>query len=571
MSQIVSCATIKVMNKDVIYIEPEDDITDILTGVRDSQAKIVALVPPKKAGVLKSAVNFKLLARTAKDTGKAVVLVTADGALLKLAAGAGIPVAKSLQSKPEIPTSNNVIADVIEPESDVIDGEEAEAIAETEKEVAKADEKSVVESVDLSDENTESEEEPDGKKKLKKKSAVPNFDRYRKFIIMGVIGLVLIAGFLVWALVIAPSAKIMVSVRTTSRPFSEAVTFTTNESKQDTAGGVFLLEEQKLTKQSEVEFDATGEIDKGNRATGTITGSVTFNNPGDSISITTNAVFSRGELKYTPTKEVLVTAPNDLNDCDDRQGYRCIMAVKLNMVAEMPGEKYNTTASSGWGMPSLTHSLSISSVSIAGGTSKLVKVVSAADVDKAKKELESTSTSAGRAELEADFPTGLLPIKASFKVETGDPVATPAVGEELVEGVRPKLVAKTTFIMYGVDRVRITEYIEERTRQAIGTEADQMVYSTGVSENADENKAFIESFRLVGDVYTGRLKSVTKIGPKVTDEMVIEKSLGKKIGEVQSLLKSINGVGSVKVETSFFWVSSIPDDINKVSVEITVE
>ena len=37
------------MNKDVIYIEPEDDITDVILKIENSKEKIVALVPPKKA------------------------------------------------------------------------------------------------------------------------------------------------------------------------------------------------------------------------------------------------------------------------------------------------------------------------------------------------------------------------------------------------------------------------------------------------------------------------------------------------------------------------------------------
>ena len=58
------------MNKDVIYIEPEDDITDILANIKDAKNKIIALVPPKKAGVLRSAVNFKLIAKTAAQATK---------------------------------------------------------------------------------------------------------------------------------------------------------------------------------------------------------------------------------------------------------------------------------------------------------------------------------------------------------------------------------------------------------------------------------------------------------------------------------------------------------------------
>ncbi|MCL1839611.1 hypothetical protein FWF89_01230 [Candidatus Saccharibacteria bacterium] len=563
------------MNKDVIYIEPEDDITDILTGVKGSKAKVVALVPPKKAGVLKSAVNFKLLARTARETEKAVVLVTSDSALLKLAATAGIPVAKNLQTRPEVPT-NAVPAEETEPESDVIDGEEAAAVTKSEKKAIKVDEESVVESVDLSEDGeAATEEEADDKKKSKKKkSAVPNFDKYRKFIIMGIVGVVLIVGLLLWALVFAPAATIMVTVRTTARSFSEAVSFTTNEAKEDSLGGVFLLDEQKVTKQSSVEFEATGEVDKGNKATGTLTLKRTTVNsiPLSAITVAKGTKFTQGGRVYITTEATELARLDSTNtSCTSTCSFTVpgVDTATVKVEAEVPGTESNTTSSLGWSGAGSGYS--ISGANVSGGTSKMVRVVSATDVAKAKEKLESVSAADGRAELLADFPVGLLPIAVSFRSETGDPVSTPAVGEEVGEDVTPKLVAKTTFVMYGVDRVRISEYIEERTKQAISGEAGQMVHSTGVSDNADENKAFIESFRELGEGFTGRLKSVAKVGPEVTDQMVMDKSLGRKIGEVQSLLKSINGVSKVQVETPFFWVSSIPDDINKVTVEITVE
>ena len=62
-----------------------------------------------------------------------------------------------------------------------------------------------------------------------------------------------------------------------------------------------------------------------------------------------------------------------------------------------------------------------------------------------------------------------------------------------------------------------------------------------------------------------------KTGPRVTESMISEKSLGKKIGEVQSQLKSIKGISDVKIDSSYFWVTSVPSDPNKVSFEITVE
>ena len=91
------------MNKDVIYIEPEDDITDIISKIENSKSKIVALVPPKKAGVFRSVVNIKLIAKSAASAEKTVVLVTTDPPILKLAAATKIPVTKNLQSAPSIP------------------------------------------------------------------------------------------------------------------------------------------------------------------------------------------------------------------------------------------------------------------------------------------------------------------------------------------------------------------------------------------------------------------------------------------------------------------------------------
>ena len=49
--------------KDIIYIDVEDDITAIIGKIKESKEKIIALVPPKRIGVLQSAVNLRLLAR----------------------------------------------------------------------------------------------------------------------------------------------------------------------------------------------------------------------------------------------------------------------------------------------------------------------------------------------------------------------------------------------------------------------------------------------------------------------------------------------------------------------------
>ena len=117
------------MNKDVIYVEPEDDITDIILKIEKSKEKIVALVPPKKAGVFRSVVNIKLIAKSGTTSGKKIVLVTTDPSILRLAGAAKIPVTKNLQTAPTIPIVETTDTETISKEELVEepDGEVGEA------------------------------------------------------------------------------------------------------------------------------------------------------------------------------------------------------------------------------------------------------------------------------------------------------------------------------------------------------------------------------------------------------------------------------------------------------------
>ena len=89
--------------KDTIYVDIDDEITSIIDKIESSNSKIIALILPKRATVLQSIVNMRLLKRASDDSGKRTVLITSEQGLLPLAGVAGVYVAKNLQSKPEIP------------------------------------------------------------------------------------------------------------------------------------------------------------------------------------------------------------------------------------------------------------------------------------------------------------------------------------------------------------------------------------------------------------------------------------------------------------------------------------
>ena len=207
------------MQKDVIYIDVDDDITAIIDKVKSSSHKIIALVPPKRTGVLQSAVNLRLISRAANQKDKRLVVITNDAALSGLAAAASIPVAKNLQSKPELA---EVAALSVDDDDDIIDGAELpvgdHARQAGGKDPAAASD--VASAALVTANETRKAAPPVGGKqpkvKAKKGMKVPNFDTFRKKLFLIIVGVLLLIGFLVWAIFFAPQAKVSVSTETDS-------------------------------------------------------------------------------------------------------------------------------------------------------------------------------------------------------------------------------------------------------------------------------------------------------------------------------------------------------------------
>lgn len=554
------------MNKDVVYIEPEDDITDIIARVKNAKEKLVALVPPKKIGVLRSAVNTKLIAKAGKSADKVVVIVTTDSALMKLAAAAQIPVAKTLQSRPKLPSE--IIEETEEPGEQVIDEKdfsdetEGDSADTTSKEKPAKSAPAKKPDQSFSSDNIEKKDKKDQDDKSgKKKGLIPTLEKYRKWVIIGAVAFVLLIGFLVWAFVFAPAVDIDVSIRTTANNFSEDVSFVTKKELENTAGGVFYLEEKKVEKTNSQEFTATGQKDVGAKAAGTLDITAEFNssNSDSTITVAEGAVFTTGGLQFATGKSVTFRVDDE---CTMRQirNDECRISTSVPATAVEPGDKYNIAAGSSW-VSSIAHVSAGNSAAFSGGSSNIVTVVSQQDYDNAKNKLENAGREDGKTELLKEFGDDMTVIESSLDVSTSDPKSTPGVGEEVKSGVTPKIEATTTYKMYAVDKTKISDYVKSKAEKNLAS--DQRIYAV--------DTPFFENFKKTDDKFTAKLKSSTQTGPKVNEEDIMEKSKGKKIGEVKSILKSITGVSTVSIKGSFPWVGSVPNDPNKISIELKVE
>jgi hypothetical protein len=162
-------------------------------------------------------------------------------------------------------------------------------------------------------------------------------------------------------------------------------------------------------------------------------------------------------------------------------------------------------------------------------------------------------------------------INSSFATESSKITTSPVANEEVTEGVTPKIIKENKYVIYAVSKADVDTYIKTVKSSEMGDDT-QMVYGTGVDMNeGEDNKAFFESFKNDNGNMVAKLKSTTKTGPRVTVDYVMEKSLGKKVGVANSARRSTKGVQEVTITTSYFFVTSIPEDENKVQIDITVE
>lgn len=546
------------MNKDVIYIEPEDDITDIITKIENSKEKIVALVPPKKAGVFRSVVNIKLITKVGTTSDKTIVLVTTDPSIIKLAAATRIPVTKNLQTPPAIPTADVEIEETAEEE--IVDEPGDETTEETAEKEQVEEEKS-----EADDEKTKKATKKEKDSDKKTGNPVINWIKaHKKITIFGGIGIVMLIILLVWAFAIAPAVTVTVGIKTETNNFAENVTFTTNAAEENAAEGKFYLQEKKIESVQEIEFEATGQKNNGEKAFGDVIAYAYFKQSGN-IAINSGTTFSINGLAFVSQESASLSWDGKtVSDCENNGEASaitsgCLIYGRIKVEAAGPGTKYNIAASqSGWSTV-VNVSGVYSDKAMSGGTDDIVTVVEQADIEKAKDKLKSSNESENKEKLLSSISGDMMAIESSFSQDTAAATATPAAGEEVSGNTKPVLKATTTASIFVIDKAKVEEFIKEKAK--LGD--DQKIYEI--------KDPYIENF-VKGDTgYAGRLKTSYAAGPKVTEGDIVEMIKGKGIGDAQHDLKNINGVVSVSIDKSYPWVSVIPGDTNKITVNIEIK
>lgn len=553
------------MNKDIIYIDTEDDITAIIGKIKKASEKVVALVPPKRTGVLQSAVNLRLLARMAKKEDKELVLISGNKALIALSAAAKIPVAKNLQSKPEIA---EIAALEVDDGEDIIDGSNL-PVGDMVKLANKKPSDDIAK--DLSSINIDNEgpqyvvppaigsdsKHPAKIAKPKNGVKIPNFSKFRKKLFLGIGAGLLLLIFLIWAIWFAPSAKVIITAKTEAAPVSMTLNLG-GAAPTNIGTNTIQTVIKQIKKDVSVDFTATGKKAVGDKAKG----SVTFQNCDTSsqATISSGTYISTGGKNYIVQSDTPV-APGTFS------GGGCSKAgtsSPTTVVASDIGADYNTAANVQFQVSGYSSKMTaVTASGLSGGSSHEATIVTADDVQKAKQALVDQPNADVKKQLTSQFTSGEKIITDSFKADHADAPSVPAIDAEAAGG-KAKLTSATTFSMTAIAKSELQAFLRNSINKQMDGSKNQRIYNDGYS------KVILSGYQANDNGATVNVATTGQFGPNIDKEAIKNQVKGKNFGDAQSLLSSINNVSNVDIKFPYFWVTTIPNDTNKITVEFQI-
>ena len=542
-------------DKHTIYIDIDDEITAIIDKVTNAPGKIVALVLPKRATVLQSIVNMKLLKKSALSSKKSLVLITSEAGLMPLAGAVGLHVAKSLQSKPMIPLApDNGDSDdaVISEDSDepAIDPMTSVGV------LAAGIDDDGTETIELDEaDDADTAATPTDKSAKKSKFSVPNFERFRTSFFLAIVVVILLVVGWVFAAIVLPKANVVIKTDTSTTVSNISFTADTALKDLDVSKALVPAVQKEIKKTDTEKTTATGKKDTGAPSTGTIT----IKNCEDSNtrSVAAGTVFSAGGKNYTSNEAISLPAGTFSGG-----GSNCTTtSVSVGVTAADRGTSYNQDAGTYTSSSSaLSGNFRISGSAMTGGTSNVVTVVNQDDIDAAVTKMAGRLDNAAKKELGTQLQTDeLKALDETLIISPPVITSTPAVGAEATEVTITKV---STYTIVGVKQ----DYINELIKEDVGKKID--ITKQGILDNGLTSATFRLTNRKSPTEALISMQTLVVAGPKLNAESIKNEIIGKKRGDAIKLISSKPGVKDVTISYSPFWVYSTPKAAKKITVTI---
>ncbi len=561
-------------SKETVYIDVDDEITTIIDKVRGSSGRIVALVLPKRAAVLQSVVNMKLLKRSAEEAKKQLVLITSETGLLPLAGSVGLHVANTLQSKPEIPTAPVSSSDFDDEDEALLLDDETNDVEYTadnagDRPVGELANKGAAEDGLVITSGVETEELPKAagagvgtgaaaaavkpaKKSANKKLRVPNFNKFRLRLALAVLAIVGLITFFVLAMFVLPKATVAIGTDAQDVNTGLEVTLDTTASDVELASATIPATAAQQQKTFTKQVDATGEENKGDTASGTVQMTSCVNSFSYPNDIPAGTGISSGSFTYITQEDAQFSpvGPDQANQCYE---YR---SNKVDITAQKPGKAYNTDKDTDFtvnGRSDVT-----ANGSAKGGTDDIRKVVSKSDIDNASGQINLNNDVLKEALYQQLKQDNLYPIRATFKASDPNISSSSQPGDEASTVTVTEAV---TYTMFGTNRSNLEKLVTDDVSQQVDT-SKQTILDDGLDKASFSLQDLSDTRAKVS------MDNTAMVGPDIDITALQKEIAGKKSGDAKEIINQLPGVTKVDIKLSPFWLTSIPNNPDKITIHV---
>jgi len=585
--------------KDIIYLEPDVEITTVIDKIRKSANDVVILVIPRGSALAQSLINLKILKRSTDESGKQIALVTNEKIAKNLAAQIDLPAfdkvsdaeqatyTKAAKTTADSAGGSLKVHTYQKYSGDEEDEEIAPPAPEAKKEDAveivdekKADEIATDPSLDEQPEveHQENREDDVEEKFTSRRISVPVGEpeeikaplqsrpvirerhtgnrRKAKFIVAFLVVIGLISAVALFFLGVKADVAVTIKADDLKRELN--VLIETKEKVADPGQIVVPGELLNVVSEKTKQFDATGKKEAGEKAKGKITISYTWDL--NDQTIPSGSRFTSAGKTFISTESVKVPGAT----ITLQQGVPVTSPGKadVSVEAESAGDGYNIGPAD-FIITSLPKEKQAkitgkSAAAMTGGTTKQLKIVTEADLsaatsalqkemsDQMAKDLIDQTAKDGKKVLDDKLQNEIISMEPSKKAD------------EEASTFEVKMKLKVFTLSFKEDDMRNAVF--ESVKQELG--GDQMIVNP---EKSAITYKVVESDMDLGNA-TLSTNFAGKIGRKIEVNKIRESIKGNSIAEAIANLKKIDGIVSSKVEVQPAFIKMIPFLPDKIKV-----
>jgi len=600
-----------------IYLEPNEEITSVVDHLIQAKEKEVVLVVPIGAQILQSLINLRLLKREADTLSKKIILVTQDEYGQKLAKKAEIETYASKDkinffmdkltpttapAKPAEEPIQQLSGDIDNlAERDVLPTDEPkmDTLLVVNRPVNKIfpakQEKGSLRVIDIIGPDAISQKsssrqffplapkktiEEDFEKKIKESlkrrnsvvvesvawqdvfsgfyqrisSWLSRFSRFNFIIITVILAVTTLYIILFWVL---PRASVYIQPKTEDIALEQSITVDKNISQIDFSANKVSGQVIKLEQNINREFPSTGERQLNEKAHGVITIYNEYSSSPQTLVGSTRFISEAGKIFRLPKTIVVPGARIE-------EGKIVASSMETEVIADEPGDAYNIgpgrfSIPGLQGTPKYNAFFAKSSQSMAGGIVGKARIVSQADVDKAKEivgqDIHDRIYAQMKGEIPADFK--LLDEAISKKIMPWSVI--PEIG---VKGDSFVLTTKVSLDGIIFNENNLKSIIVAKMRSQLSQNKELI------------DKSLSIDYKKVSTDFGSGTTNLTVIAHakdklKIEIAPLKEKLRGQDEKMLKGVLANLPEINSMKVNFWPFWVKRIPNNLNKIEVKIS--